>query len=102
MELEENKKLIPVRMSYNSDSTWSFRPSENEYYNLSFNADDVSIKRLLRRMKAKDSITYPNSRKGTTYQAMIDDIKSKASSTIYIWKSRCPKSDDLLNALLDD
>ncbi len=95
------KKLIPISVSYSEDDNlWIFKPEHST--EMIFRTTPEKMKRLLRRMKAKDSITYPNSRKGTTYQAMMDDVTNKGTSTIYAWKSRCPISKDVLEALMEE
>lgn len=96
------KKLIPVKIGYSdNDNIWTFDPQESGYSKINFKADEVRMKRLLRRMKAKDSLTYPNSKKGVTYQTIVDDIASKGSSSIYVWRSHCPTSSDLINAMME-
>ncbi len=101
MEQEEyRKRLIPIKVSYDEDSNlWTFHPEHST--EMIFRTTPEKMKRLLRRMKAKDSITSPHSRKGTTYLAMMDDITTKGTSTIYSWKSHCPISNDVLNALME-
>ena len=99
---DTKKRLLPVLMSYSEeDSIWTFNPQEEGYSKLSFHANEEKIKRLLRRMRAKDSLTYPNSKKGVTYKAMMDDITSKGESSIYVWRSNCPTSLDLIKAIME-
>ena len=101
MEQEYNKRLIPISVSYdNEENLWTFHPENSN--EMIFRTTPDKMKRLLRRMKAKDSITFPHSKKGTTYQAMMDDVSSKGTSTIYAWKSRCPISSAVLEALMGD
>ena len=103
MENLSQPKLIPVKIRYYSgDNTWTFEPSIEGSSRISFKSDDVRIKRLLRRIRAKDSITAPKSKKGVTYQTMIDDIKNKSLSSIYVWKSRCPRTLELISALMEE
>lgn len=102
METITYKKLIPIDVTYSeNDNVWIFNPKEDGYKKLSFKADEVRMKRLLRRMRAKDSKTYPNSKKGITYQAMIDDITTTGVSSIYVWRSHCPISVELVNAMME-
>lgn len=97
------RKLIPVDITYNdSDNVWVLAPKEEGYSKLSFKADEARMKRLLRRMKAKDSKTYPNSKKGITYQAMLDDITETGVSSVYVWRSHCPISLDLIKAMMEE
>lgn len=102
MESQEHlKRLIPIIVSYSaSDSIWTFDPQENGFNKFSFKADNSQFKKLLKRMRTKDSITYPNSKKNVTYNTMIDDIINKELSTIYVWRSKCPKSIENINVLL--
>lgn len=96
-----NKKLVAIKVSYNEeDETWSFHPEHLKP--MYFKADETKIKRLLRRIKAKDSLTEPRSKKGVTYKTMVDEINSNGESTIYTWKSHCPISRDVLLALLKE
>lgn len=101
--MDKIKRLIPIKVSYvEEDNFWKFEPSEESLKKINFKADSAKLKRLLRRIKAKDSLTYPNSMKGTTYQSMMDDILSKGESTIYVWKSKYPLSADVLEALMQE
>jgi hypothetical protein len=100
--MSDNQKLIPVIVTYSEpDSVWTLAPQSQLFPKLSFKADSESLRRFLRRVRAKDSLTFPKSRKGTTYQIMIEDISQKGSSTIYIWKSRCPTSIELVRAIME-
>jgi len=100
--MEKIKRLLPVKMAYSdSDSTWTFSPQESGYPELHFKADEEKVKRLLRRMRAKDSRTYPNSVKGITYRAMMDDIQQNGESSIYVWRSNCPQSLELIQAIME-
>lgn len=102
IEREIRRKLIPVNISYSeSDNIWTFDPQESGYSKLNFKANEEKLRRLLRRMRAKDSLTYPNSKKGITYQKMIDDIESKGKSSIYVWRSNCPTTLELIQALME-
>jgi hypothetical protein len=99
---DTRKNLVPVEVHYSeSDNVWTFNPQEAGFSKLSFKADEQRMRRLLRRMKAKDSLTYPNSRKGTTYQNMLDDIASSGVSSIFVWRSHCPTSIDLIKAMME-
>lgn len=99
--MENNKRLIPINVSYSEDDNlWTFHPENST--KMIFRTTPDKMKRLLRRMKAKDSVTTPNSKKGTTYQAMMDDVSSKGSSIIYAWKSHCPISQDVIEALMEE
>ena len=97
------KRLIPIKVSYvEQDNFWKFEPSEESMKKINFKADSIKMRRLLRRIRAKDSLTYPNSKKGTTYQTMMDDVLSKGESTIYVWKSHYPLSLEVLEALMEE
>jgi len=88
-----SKNLIPIRVSYHPDSSvWTMASDDAEFSKLSFKLTRDKLRKLLVHMKTKDSITYPNSKKGTTYNTMIDDIISKETSILYVWKSKCPTS----------
>jgi len=98
---EYKKRLVPIKVIYSEDDNlWTFHPENSD--EMIFRTTPEKMKRLLRRMKAKDSMTYPASHKGTTYQAMMDDVSTKGTSTIYAWKSHCPISKNVLEALMED
>lgn len=71
---------------------------------LTFRGEDDRFKTFLRRIKAKDSSTFPPSSKQRTYQQMIDDAKNgDDSKPIYIWSNMIPKGDTIhtLESFLD-
>jgi hypothetical protein len=82
-------RLIPIILNYNnSDNVWTMKTEE--YVNGSFKCTDDRLKRVLKKMRAKDSIKLPLSRKKVTYQMMIDEIKNNKYNRIYAWKSKIP------------
>lgn len=92
-DTKPKKRLIPVRMNYNSkDNTWNFKPTEEGYSSYTFKASDDEVRKLLRKMRAKDSMTTPNSRKKRTYRMMIDKMKDSSYQTIYAWGKKIPKT----------
>lgn len=63
---------------------------------LTFRGDEESFKKFLRKIKAKDSSTFPASSKQRTYQQIIDDAKAEYSKPIYIWSNMIPKGDSII------
>ena len=98
-----NHRLIPVTISYdNKQNIWSFNPNSSDNYGHgSFRSSDYGLKLLLRRIKAKDSIVMPPSKKKVTYQSIIDNIKLGKYSTIYCWKLKIPLSLEEIKALVN-
>lgn len=95
-----NHRLVPISVSYSdTDNVYTFKP-EGEYYSGSFKASNDDFRKLLYRMKAKDNITLPNSKKGMTYQSMIDNIKEKKCNKIFAWKSKLPKTEEELKGMM--
>jgi hypothetical protein len=95
------KRLIPIKVNFDEEeNSWTFSPSEEGMQKfLIHNKDEKLIRRALRRIKAKDSKIYPNRRKLTTYQDMLDGIKSGQTNTIYVWKSFYPVSKQVIDEL---
>ena len=99
---EIKKRLIPVHIDYDyEENIWRMKP-EGEYSCMSFKASEDQVKKLLKRMRAKDSMTSPCSRKKRTYQMMIDGIKNDSYQTIYSWSSKVPKDLDTLKSLIKE
>ncbi|MDA3854936.1 MAG: hypothetical protein PF569_01660 [Candidatus Woesearchaeota archaeon] len=84
--------LIKVIVSVDSTNIWEFKPTDSGYNKFSLKASEQQIKTLLRKIKAKDDVTSPNSSRGITYQQMIDEIKSDRDNIIYVWSTMYPKS----------
>jgi len=83
-------RLIPITIDYSqNDNVYSFKGGEG-YCNGNFKCSDAQLRKLLYRIKAKDSITLPASRKKVTYSNIIDGIKTKKYSQIFAWKSKTP------------
>ena len=59
---------------------------------LVFRGSEAGFKKFLKRVKASDSETYPPSKRHTTYQQMIDDVKSGKHTYVYIWSEKIPKA----------
>jgi hypothetical protein len=94
------KNLIPVIIEYHSDNIWSFTTKENFFPSFKFKGTPNRVKSLLKVIRAKDSVTYPNSYKGTTYQEMLDFIITNGIFTIFVWRSKYPKSQNDINLLI--
>jgi hypothetical protein len=97
----KSKRLIPVTMDYDEQfKTWSMRIENGNKYN--FRASEDMVHKLLKKCRTKDSITLPASRKKRTYGEIIQGIKSKKNSKIYMWKSKVPLSIEDVRALMKD
>ena len=70
---------------------------------ITFRGDEDRFKTFLRKIKAKDSATFPASTKQRTYAQMISDAKREDSAPVYIWSNMIPKGDTIhtLESFLD-
>ena len=87
---EDTRRLIPISIKKLEDNLWNIKIDGGESYNVE--ADFDSIKKVLRRIKAKDGCEYGkcrSSKKGT-YASMIGDIDNNDLHKINVWKSKVP------------
>lgn len=100
MDIEEEvqKRLYPVRVS-SHDGVYTLSHDNGR---VNFRASRGQLRKLLYRIKAKDSDSQPNSRKEIRYLDMVDQIVSKSNYTIYCWKSRLPRDFQHVTELLGD
>lgn len=98
----EHKRLIPVTMDYSDkDNIWTMNIENGGKYN--FKATQEQVYKLLRKCRAKDSMTLPASRKKRTYNDMIQAMKNKKYAKVYMWKSKLPMSlEDVKNLMKDE
>ena len=87
---EDKRRLIAISIKKLENNLWSIDIDGGESYNVE--ADFDSIKKVLRRIKAKDGAEYGkcrSSKKGT-YASMIGDIDNNDLHKINVWKSKVP------------
>jgi hypothetical protein len=100
-DTNEKKRLYPVNMDYDAESnSWTMAVENGGRFN--FKATPDMVRRLLRRCKAKDSMTSPNSAKKKTYNDMIAGMQDKSFSKIYMWKSKLPVNIETVRELMKD
>lgn len=98
---EDTRRLIPISIKKLEDNLWNIKIDAGESYNVEGDFD--SIKKALRRIKAKDGEEYGkcrSSKKGT-YASMIGDIDNNDLHKINVWKSKVPHSPDDFKKLME-
>ena len=98
---ENTRRLIPISIKKLEDNLWNIKIDAGESYNVEGDFD--SIKKALRRIKAKDGEEYGkcrSSKKGT-YASMIGDIDNNELHKINVWKSKVPHSPDDFKKLME-
>lgn len=98
---EDTRRLIPISIKKLEDNLWNIKIDGGESYNVEGDFD--SIKKALRRIKAKDGEEYGkcrSSKKGT-YASMLGDIDNNELHKINVWKSKVPHSPDDFKKLME-
>lgn len=99
---EDTRRLIPISIKKLENNLWNIKIDCGESYNVE--GDFNSIKKALRRIKAKDGEEYGkcrSSKKGT-YASMIGDIDNNDLHKINVWKSKVPHSPDDFKKLMEN
>ena len=97
---EDTRRLIPISIKKLEDNLWNIKIDDAESYNVE--ADFDSIKKVLRRIKAKDGAEYGkcrSSKKGT-YSSMVGEGDDNLHN-INVWKSKVPHSPDDFKKLME-
>lgn len=97
---EDTRRLIPISIKKLEDNLWNIKIDGAESYNVEGDFD--SIKKVLRRIKAKDGAEYGkcrSSKKGT-YSSMVGEGDDNLHN-INVWKSKVPHSPDDFKKLME-
>ena len=89
MNNEDTRRLIAISIKKLEDNLWNIKIDGGESYNVE--ADFDSIKKVLRRIKAKDGAEYGKCRssKRGTYSSMVGEGDNNLHK-INVWKSKVP------------
>ena len=89
MNNEDTRRLIAISIKKLEDNLWNIKIDGGESYNVE--ADFDSIKKVLRRIKAKDGAEYGKCRssKRGTYSSMVGEGDDNLHK-INVWKSKVP------------
>lgn len=87
---EDTRRLIPISIKKLENNLWSIDIDGGESYNVE--ADFDSIKKVLRRIKAKDGCEHGKCRSSKigTYKSMLGNIDNNDLHKINVWKSKVP------------
>ena len=97
---EDTRRLIPMSIKKLEDNLWNIKIDGAESYNVEGDFD--SIKKVLRRIKAKDGAEYGkcrSSKKGT-YSSMVGEGDDNLHN-INVWKSKVPHSPEDFKKLME-
>ena len=99
---EDNRRLIPISIKKLEDNLWNIKIDAGESYNVE--ADFDSIKKVLRRIKAKDGAEYGKCRssKRGTYSSMVGEGDDNLHK-INVWKSKVPHNpQDFIKLMMEN
>ena len=87
---EDTRRLIPISIKKLEDNLWNIKIDAGESYNVE--ADFDSIKKVLRRIKAKDGCEHGKCRSSKigTYKSMLGNEDNNDLHKINVWKSKVP------------
>ena len=87
---EDKRRLIAISIKKLENNLWSIDIDGGESYNVE--ADFDSIKKVLRRIKAKDGCEHGKCRSSKigTYKSMLGNIDNNDLHKINVWKSKVP------------
>ena len=90
MNNEDTRRLIAISIKKLEDNLWNIKIDGGESYNVE--ADFDSIKKVLRRIKAKDGVEYGKCRSSKigTYKSMLGNEDNDDLHKINVWKSKVP------------
>ena len=90
MNNEDTRRLIAISIKKLEDNLWNIKIDGGESYNVE--ADFDSIKKVLRRIKAKDGVEYGKCRSSKigTYKSMLGNEDNNDLHKINVWKSKVP------------
>ena len=98
---EDNRRLIPISIKKLEDNLWIIKIDGGESYNVE--ADFDSIKKVLRRIKAKDGVEYGKCRSSKigTYKSMLGNEDNDDLHKINVWKSKVPHNPQDFKKLME-
>lgn len=87
---EDKRRLIAISIKKLENNLWNIKIDGGESYNVE--ADFDSIKKVLRRIKAKDGCEHGKCRSSKigTYKSMLGNIDNNDLHKINVWKSKVP------------
>lgn len=99
---EDKRRLIAISIKKLENNLWSIDIDGGESYNVE--ADFDSIKKVLRRIKAKDGCEHGKCRSSKigTYKSMLGNIDNNDLHKINVWKSKVPHSpEDFIKLMME-
>ncbi len=97
-------KLYKIKVETDDDNIYQFSPDGDsvtyggQKYAVKANAD--LLKRFLRRAGSADELTSPRSKRGMTYDSIIQNILNGTDNNIYIFAHKYPSSLDDLKRMM--
>ena len=101
MNNEDTRRLIAISIKKLEDNLWNIKIDGGESYNVE--ADFDSIKKVLRRIKAKDGAEYGKCRSSKigTYKSMLGNEDNNDLHKINVWKSKIPHNPQEFKNLME-
>ena len=98
---EDTRRLIPISIKKLEDNLWNIKIDAGESYNVE--ADFDSIKKVLRRIKAKDGCEHGKCRSSKigTYKSMLGNEDNNDLHKINVWKSKIPHNPQEFKNLME-
>ena len=98
---EDTRRLIPISIKKLEDNLWNIKIDGGESYNVE--ADFDSIKKVLRRIKAKDGCEHGKCRSSKigTYKSMLGNEDNNNLHKINVWKSKIPHNPQEFKNLME-
>ena len=101
MNNEDTRRLIAISIKKLEDNLWNIKIDGGESYNVE--ADFDSIKKVLRRIKAKDGVEYGKCRSSQigTHKSMLGNEDNDDLHKINVWKSKVPHNPQDFKKLME-
>lgn len=98
---EDTRRLILMSIKKLEDNLWNIKIDGGESYNVE--ADFDSIKKVLRRIKAKDGCEHGKCRSSKigTYKSMLGNEDNNDLHKINVWKSKVPHNPQEFKNLME-
>lgn len=98
---EDTRRLILMSIKKLEDNLWNIKIDGGESYNVE--ADFDSIKKVLRRIKAKDGCEHGKCRSSKigTYKSMLGNEDNNDLHKINVWKSKIPHNPQEFKNLME-
>ena len=99
---EDTRRLILISIKKLEDNLWNIKIDGGESYNVE--ADFDSIKKVLRRIKAKDGCEHGKCRSSKigTYKSMLGNEDNNDLHKINVWKSKVPHNPQEFKNLMEN